>query len=259
MSKLQRRSKTTAKQASLSLRHWLKRGTLWTDYGYIKLPFHGDGDLQELYYHLNVKEWWENETREIAPYVKPGHSIVDVGANLGFMSGIFSKLTGSAGHIYSFEPSPATYAKLQETVRANHYSNVITYNVGCGTEESTMTLFCPSSSGNATLLPGENLKRSPLKEQSVRIVRLDDFLSPVLDRLDFLKIDTEGFEPQVLGGAIGLLKRFKPVIYIELGSLYSDSSVKALEILRDLGYTLPRLEKMDTAFSGENFFALPPN
>jgi hypothetical protein len=95
LAKAQRRTRATALHTSLSLRHWLKRQTVWVDYGCIKLPFHDDGDLQELHYHLEGKYWWQYEMGEIAPCIKPGFYVVDIGANLGFMSGLFSRLTGA--------------------------------------------------------------------------------------------------------------------------------------------------------------------
>jgi FkbM family methyltransferase len=256
-SKLRNRGRIAAKQAYLSLRRRLSGGPFWIDYGSIKLPFHGDGDLQELYYHLDGKEWWDKEMRLISPYLKKGGVALDVGANLGFLSGIFSTLTGATGQVHSFEPSPAVYAKLLEVIEVNNYANVTPYNMGCGREEQSMTLYCPPSSGNATLRPAAGMEDSSGEKRTVRIVKLDDFLGPKLDRLDLLKIDTEGFEDEVLFGATGLLERFKPVIYIELGSQYPVSSGNAVRLLRDHGYTFQPEVDLQKAFSGENFFAIP--
>lgn len=80
---------------------------------------------------------------------------------------------------------------------------------------------------------------------------------PKLDRLDFLKIDVEGFEDEVLAGATGLLRRFKPVIYIELCKQYFNSSRKAIEILHDLGYTIEHESEFAKAMNGTDFIALP--
>src|ERR1019366_2519839 len=113
---LRTRSRATGMRAYLSVRRRLTGGTIWIDHGCIKLPFHGDGDRQEIYYQLDGKEWWNKEVRLISPYLRPGDVAVDVGANLGFMTGIFSTLTGTTGHVYSFEPSPSVYLKLSEVI-----------------------------------------------------------------------------------------------------------------------------------------------
>lgn len=251
------RSRVARMRAYLSVRRRLAGRTIWIDHGCIKLPFHGDGDPQEIYYHLDGKEWWNKEVRLMSPYLRVGHVAADVGANLGFITGILSTLTGATGHVYSFEPSPSVYSKLAELVELNRYGNVSCYNMGCGKAEQSMTLYSPRTSGNATLRPGSGMGASNCKLLDVRIVQLDDFLGPKLERLDFLKIDTEGYEDEVLAGASGILRRFQPVIYIELNSEYIESSERAARLLRDYGYTFDRELVWGTSHEAENYFALP--
>jgi FkbM family methyltransferase len=257
---LSRRVRGAAKLASLSVRRRLSGDTIWVDLGDIKLPFHGDGDFQELYYHVLGKQWWNNELHVISPYLAPGDVVIDVGANLGFMSALFSKLTGPEGRTYSFEPSPVVYAKLSEVIEANHFSNISPYNLGCGSQEQSLFLYRRRNSGHASLRPDRRVDRSTQPHQTVQIIKLDDFLGPKLARLNFLKIDTEGFEDEVLLGAVGLLRRFKPIIYIELSTQYLASSQASVQLLQDHGYTFDRTVdlKRDDIRYVENFIALPP-
>lgn len=235
-------------------RHVVDRGTVWIRHERVLLPFSGDGDDQELMYYLDGKKWWRNEMRAMGPYVAEGSVVVDVGANLGFMSSILSLLTGRSGHVFSFEPSPRTYPKLVEVIGKNRFENVTPHNLACGAEESQMELFSPSSSGDASLRPNDAVKGHSF---TVRIVKLDDFLGPKLDRLDFIKIDTEGFEDEVLKGASDLIQNFKPVIYIELGSAYLASSQRAISLLQQAGYSFRPEVDLNVATTGENFFAVP--
>jgi FkbM family methyltransferase len=255
---IRHRSRTAAAQMYLSVRRQVSGRPIWFDNGRIKLPYHGDGDQQELFYKLDGRAWWDNELELISPHLKKGHTAVDVGANLGFMSGIFSTLTGDAGHVHSFEPSPATFAKLLEVIEANNYIAVSPYNMGCGSEEQSMNLYCPPSSGHASLRPSAAIERSALEKRQVRIIKLDDFLGPKIERLDFLKIDTEGYENDVLLGATELLRRFYPVIYIELCSEYLASSESAVRLLLDLGYSFNREIDLQHSSNGDNYFAVPP-
>jgi FkbM family methyltransferase len=258
LSKVRSRGRIEAAKAYLTLKRGVNRGPLWIDHGCIKLPFHGDGDRQEIYYYLDAKAWWRNEVNSISPYLSQGAVVVDVGANLGFMSGIFSVLTGLGGRVHSFEPSPAVYSKLLKVIVANDYPNVSAYNMGCGKEDGSLILHSPSSSGCATLRPHAGLEAKTQETQTVRIVKLDDFLGPKLERLDLLKIDTEGYEDEVLAGAAELIKRFKPIIYIELCSEYLTSSQNAGRFLCDRGYTFDRELALDESSNGANFFAFPP-
>lgn len=256
---LRPRTRVAGMRAYLSLRRRLTGRTIWIDYDCIKLPFHGDGDRQELYYHLDGKEWWDKEVRLISPYLRAGDVAIDVGANLGFMTGILSTLTGVTGHVYSFEPSASVYLKLSEVIELNQYGNVSFYNMGCGTGERLMTLYCPTASGNATLRPDAVIKPLNYKQSEVHIVKLDDFLGSKLERLDFLKIDTEGYEDEVLAGAAGLLQKFHPVVYIELSSEYLASSEKAARLLRKYDYSFDRELVLAKSSAGENYIAIPPD
>lgn len=255
--RLQNRVRHASAGAYLTLRRKLGGKPFWIDLGAVRLPYHGDGDRQELYYYLDGKEWWEKETRLMSPYLKKGDIAVDVGANLGFMAGILSAVVGPSGQVHSFEPSPTIYAKLQEVIKENKLVNVTAYNMGCGKEETQLTLYSPGSSGNATLRPDASLEKSTKSTQTVRIALMDDFLGPKLNRLDFIKIDTEGFEDDVLLGASRLIEKYKPVIYVELGSLYPVSSANAIRFLRGHGYTFDREPDIEKSYSGDNFFAIP--
>ncbi len=86
------------------------------------------------------------------------------------------------------------------------------------------------------------------------------FPQNISGRVSFIKIDTEGYEPQVLKGAKELIKRDKPTIYIELGGDYQKSSAEALKILKELNYYC-EAENLDlkTIPAGVNFIATPKN
>ncbi len=257
--RLKNRGRSAAMLAYLSARRRLNGKPLWIDNGRIRLPFHGDGDRQELYYHLDGKVWWDKEMRLISPYLTQGDVVVDVGANLGFMSGIFSTLIGAKGRVYSFEPSPLVYSKLLQVITSNRYDNVSAYNLGCGSKDQSLVLHGSSSSGGASLRPNPRSENPAHGVQTVQVVRLDDFLGPKLERLDFLKIDTEGFEDEVLLGAERTLERFMPVVYIELCSEYLNSSERSIAFLRGRGYIFDQDVNLSEAHDGTNFFALPPN
>jgi len=251
------RSRTAIAQLDLNVKGKISGYPVWFDNGPMKLPYHGDGDKQELLYRTDGRSWWDHEVKMIAPYMKEGDVAIDVGANQGFMSGVLSYLSGRSGHVYSFEPNPKVFAKLLEVIEANHLDTVSAYNSGCGKDEQSMTLYCPPSSGFASLRPNTEIDRSTLQESQIQILNLDLFLASKLDRLNFIKIDTEGYEDDVLLGAIELLRRFQPVVYIELCSEYLSSSERAIKILRDLGYSFDRDIDLRHSSNGNNYFAIP--
>jgi len=252
------RGRFLLKKAGLDLKRAIAGNPIWVDYGWMKLPYNGDGDRQEMYYHLDGKQWWEAEKRVLSAHVKPGFIAVDVGANLGFLTGLLSQLVGPSGHVHSFEPSPRVFAKLVEVVRTNALENVTPHNLGCGEKSAAMTLHVTRSSGNSCLRLRSEFASQVRKTQDVQIVGLDTYLSSKLPRLDFLKIDTEGFEDCVLEGARGLLSKFRPMIYIELTSEYIDCSRRAVSILKESGYWFEQEPALEKCHNGQNFFSFPP-
>ena len=254
--KIRSRARTLSKLAALKSKSVLARGDLIQEYGWIRLAFTNDGDRQEVGYHLDCLQWHRDELAALRDFVRPGATVVDVGANLGFMAAIFAELVGSSGRILSFEPSARTFAKLRRTIEINGLSNVAAFNLGCADTESSSTLVRPDSfSGHASLVPGANAGVSS-RIETVQLVRLDDFVLPRDARIDFLKIDTEGYEDCVLRGGIELLRRDRPTIYIELCRDYRASSEASISLLKDLGYRFLSEPDLDSAVNGMNFLCV---
>jgi hypothetical protein len=94
--------------------------------------------------------------------------------------------------------------------------------------------------------------------EEIQITTLDKFSENIPGKISFIKIDTEGYEPQVLNGARKLISRDKPTIYIELGGDYLNSSAEALNILKELNYDC-EADNIDlkNVPAGINFIATP--
>ena len=241
----------------LGLLHRLKGGTVWTRRGGYWLPFHADGDVQEIQYQLEGELWFKYETERLRDYLPKGGVVIDVGANLGFTALLFAKHVGPDGQIFAFEPSPPVYAKLLQVVEKNQLGNVQCFNLGCGMERRRETLLVPASSGNATIRRTGLPSLEACREIDVEIDTLDHLILPLTTKVDFLKIDTEGFEDQVLAGAEEVVARYRPVVYIELSQEYGDSSARAIAWLRARGYTFTRDPDLASAHNGDNFLAIP--
>lgn len=243
----------------LGLLRTLKGETLWRRRGGWWLPFHGDGDLQETQYQVHGATWFKDELQRLQHWLPKDGVVVDVGANLGFMALLFSGGVGSGGKVFAFEPSPFVYPKLVEVIEKNALRNVQCFNLGCGSVKGSETLVVPRSSGNASIKRDEVGAQDIQREFRIEIDTLDSVLLPLADRVDFLKIDTEGFEDRVLAGGDQLISRFRPVIYIELSQQFLDSSRRAIAWLVARGYTFDREPALEECQSGENFLAFPPN
>jgi len=252
--KYESRYKLTA--INLGLRRSFNKSDLIISYGKYKFNFYGGGDRGEILYHAFWNKMYSDEIYKIKDFVKKGDTVIDVGGNLGFFVLILNELVGNSGKIFSFEPSKKLNQKLTSTVKINNLQNVSIVNLALGdSERSSILHYNPKQSGLSSIV--SNFENNSLSEE-IKITTLDKFAENISGRVSFIKIDTEGYEPQVLRGAQKLIKRDKPTIYIELGGDNQKSSVDALQVLKELDYNC-EAENLDLSGipAGVNFIATP--
>jgi FkbM family methyltransferase len=153
-------------------------------------------------------------------YVKPGDYCVDVGANTGPLTLLFAKLVGAEGRVLAFEPGPPYLRRLRKNLGLNPqlWSVVTIVNEGLSDEEGTLTWAAdPHHPHNAGLL-------GVTEGTSVKVSTLDSAIKRQgWGRVDFIKIDVEGMELEVLRGARAVLERFRPVVIFETMELFRAS------------------------------------
>lgn len=175
------------------------------------------GQITEALFH----RYFENlEISIFQRFLKENMTMVDVGANIGFYSLIASKyLKESELKIFSFEPSLSTFNILSKNLTLNKSSNVKTFNIGIGEKDEENILFLNQNKGDAEnfIIPNE-IKSETLFEsnfEKILIKTLDNFYeNKILTNVDFVKIDTEGYEYFVLKGAKKLIQANKNIVIL---------------------------------------------
>jgi FkbM family methyltransferase len=192
------------------------------------------------------------ETSELAfvgRFLRPSMTVLDLGAHQGLYTLLASGRVGSRGRVIAFEPSPRERRALRLHVMMNLCWNVTIQGLALGNENTEANLFVVegSQTGCNSLRPPHVFGgASPIR---VRVARLDDWLdSKKIDHVDFIKLDVEGAELEVLRGAERLLNRKPlPVILAEVQDVRTQQwGYKAKEIIEHLsqrGYTWLRLTK----------------
>ncbi len=129
--------------------------------------------------------------------LQEGDVVIDVGANIGYYSILASQLTGSSGSVYAFEPDPQHFAKLVDHLDMNKCGNVTAENQGLSDKTETLSLYLSEeNSSDHSTYPVAGRRST-----EVPVVSLDDYCHDNdLGRIDFIKIDVQGFEPVVLRG-----------------------------------------------------------
>jgi FkbM family methyltransferase len=190
-----------------------------------------------------AKGAWEPQvTREMRPLLRPGAVFVDVGANIGYFTLLAASLVGDRGQVVAFEPNPENRALLERSIQENGFTNTNLHPYAVDEVARTLQLYPTEASSLSLVLAECSSHAVPEKTQprTVQTVVLDDFLAG-LDRLDIVKIDTDGAEPRVLRGMRGLIEKHQPVIFTEFFPegyrLISNRTAESvLEELLDLGY-----------------------
>lgn len=154
-------------------------------------------------------------TRLFCESVKPGMVVVDIGANFGIYTLFAARLVGPDGKVYSFEPTPRTFAILKDNIQVNGLLETgrVDLRRVAVTDRRGSARFAvyPGNSGHNTLFPGD--RDTELIE--VETVGLDDALADV-SHVDVIKIDAEGAEPVIWAGMTGTLARSPQVrIFME--------------------------------------------
>ncbi len=207
--------------------------TLWGDKMSFYLPEGG------MIYQYGFFE--ANLTNFLVRLLKEGDTFLDVGAHVGTYTVLASKLVGSSGKVYSFEPTPRTFDTLKNnsTVR----SNISVYNNAIMDKSSTIEFFDygPKFSAFNTFKKrnDENIEfRDKVEKISVQTISLDEFCREKNIKPDFVKIDAEGAEHIILTAMTDILKNIKPILSIEVSNTPEllKNSNDSIKILIDLGY-----------------------
>lgn len=192
-------------------------------------------------------EFSEGEIAAFRQIIKPDHIVLDIGANHGSHTVFLAQHTK---FVHAFEPQPFMHRILCTNVTLNGLTNVRTYQMGVGMGAGTLRMKVLNYDR-----PG-NFGSSPLRSfyggESVPIIDLD---SLNLTQCDFIKIDAEGMEQEVLRGAYETIGRFQPHIYLENDR--ADKSEALIKHLLQLNYRL--FWHLPTYFSQYNFYGNTTN
>lgn len=185
-------------------------------------------------------EYSEGEVFTFRKLLRPGDCAVDVGANIGALAIPMARIVGPEGRVFAIEAQPENAALLRENIKQNDLLNVAVVEVAAGD---------PISGPHAVNVPPlaglghKNYGRvevAPLAHKEalafvVPVVALDKII-PAGQAVRLIKIDVEGFEAEVLRGAIETIARCRPFLYVENDR--AEKSSELIGLLLDLGYRI---------------------
>jgi len=191
--------------------------------------------------------------------VKPGMNCIDLGANIGYLSILMASATGESGSVHSFEPFPEMCEILNRNVDANAMRGIIrTYPIAAHSRAGTAPIYFRTDEANDNFgsnfianVPDE-VHNGTHKSVDIQLARVDDVIGEQLP-IHFVKIDVEGSEFFALDGMQKILRRWHPLLIVELneyclrrmGGVTPDD---LLAVLESYGY---RVYALDNYLAGD--------
>jgi FkbM family methyltransferase len=197
-------------------------------------------------------EFSEGEVNLFRQIVQPGNAVVEVGANIGAHTVFLARHVGRTGTVLAIEPQRILFQTLCANMALNNISMAVCYHQAAGAEHGSLLVpetdyTCENNFGALSLGNYEH-------GEPVPVIPLD---AMKLQECNFIKIDVEGMEEDVLRGAVGIIARFKPILYVENDR--PEKSDSLIRFIDALGYSMywhrPRLFNPNNFLGhSENFY-----
>ena len=178
------------------------------------------------------------------PYFVPkllrkGDTVIDIGANLGYYTTVFAEAVGKSGQVIAVEPVTPVRRVLERNTKQYPQVRILPYALG--TEDKpialgndTLTRDGYVASGSHYVLDRHNTEASSAEVEFDAEMRRASTLFADLERVDFIKIDIEGYETVVMPELRGLLERHFPIVLMETNG---SKRVEMLRYMKELSYT----------------------
>ncbi|GBO52525.1 methyltransferase, FkbM family [Pseudanabaena sp. lw0831] len=216
-------------------------------------------------------DWFESEIEFWRNWIREGMAVIDVGANAGVYTFSAAQRVGETGLVLAVEPFSQCVSYLNETCQVNQIDWVKVCAGAASDRNGKAKLSLSAASElNELIAEDDDKSRDAGSFEEVECFTLDSLIEKYeVSRVDFLKIDAEGHELQVLKGSDRLLTDFAPIILYENIAADQGSNLPVADFLRSIGYQLfryqPYLQKLipvdvNADFQGSlNVIALPKN
>ncbi|MCS7263714.1 MAG: FkbM family methyltransferase [Armatimonadetes bacterium] len=174
-------------------------------------------------------------TKLLPGFVRSGSTILDIGANIGYYTLLFSQLVGEGGLVIAVEPYPENVRLLELNLRLNRVLNVKIVPVAISDEVGTAQMFIAEGSNWHSLHPTDMTTQ---KTVIVPTVTIDTLVAQLERPVDLVRMDIEGWETKALEGGEGTLRQNHPAIVMEIHPCYMKAEeVRQLLLrLKSFGY-----------------------
>jgi len=185
----------------------------------------------------------EGLTQMVLQYLKEGMTFFDVGTHFGYFTLLASTIVGDNGQVHSFEPTPSTFEMLKSNV--SDKKNVFINNCAVSSEKKKVIFndygiqYSAFNSLYNPRLPENMRSKLNVKQHEIESISIDEYVKTRKVIPNFIKIDAESAEYQILCGMEETIRNFHPIISVEVGDCGLDgipSSRELIDFLIKKGY-----------------------
>jgi len=188
--------------------------------------------------HIKQDKPWEPHFKTVIEhFISPGDIVLDCGANFGYNAVLMGKRLNNQGLLIAFEPQRIIYQQLNGNLILNNIFNTITYQIALGDGTQSQTTMRPVNYEDSWV----NIGDTSIGEggEEVSIYKLDDF---ELDKVNFIKMDVQGYELFVLEGGQNLIKSSLPNLFIEIEPhqliKFNITEAQLIDYIKSFGYRM---------------------
>lgn len=183
-------------------------------------------------------DWFEDEIKFIRKLIEPGQKVIDIGANYGVYTLTLAKLVGETGCIWAFEPSSTTAKHLEESITTNNISHVVLEKAALSNNNGIAKLSLNDNSELNALVHGYD---GAGMVETVPVITLDEYMKlNDLPSIDFIKLDAEGEETNIINGGVDFFSKHSPLIQYEIKA-GKDLHLELIREFEKIGYYSYRL------------------
>jgi len=178
-------------------------------------------------------------TEIILDELSEGMICIDIGSNIGYYALLESKKIGKNGNVLAIEPSPENFSTLVYNIKLQNDQNINAFNFAIGDKNDEIEFLISKKSNWSKVKDENDIIESEDKIIKIPLKTLNSFVKDnQLEKIDLLRMDVEGYENNIIDGAIEVLTKFKPKIMVEIHKMImgKKKTREILEKLKKLNY-----------------------
>lgn len=179
----------------------------------IQLELCIDDWIQQQLYLFNTYE--ECELKFLERNLKSGDTFIDIGANIGIYSLTAASLVKKSGKVIAFEPFTKNHEKLNKHLSINNFKNIIIEKLAISDKAGQITIYINEQEQNCGM--ASTIEQTYTTKENIQAVTLDEYMAGKnIQHIKLIKMDIEGAEFKALQGMQQTLKKYRPILLIEL-------------------------------------------